>query len=351
VMSVSKLDYQGERTAIKADEAVVVLVDILRSYGCAPEPSSLIAEHLADSDLCGVESHGVMRILQYARQFDDGYMAPRGMAYISDERGSFITVDGQSGHGISAMKLAYDAGCTLAAKTGISATSLVNAGHTGRHGAFADNAAEKGFVSILIGGGNRQIWRQVAPYGGIDAKLPTNPYCIGFPGDDKGPFVMDFATSLIAGGWIYAAQAAGANLPEGCIIDKHGNPSVRPQDYFDGGAILPAAGQKGYALALAAELIAEALLGPVKTEGNWLLLVIDAKKMRTAAGLQARAGEIMADMRNCRPAPGFDRVDVPGQRERRIRAESSGIIAIPKATWSAILALQAQRVSFNGSAS
>ena len=347
-MSVSKLDYQGERTALKADEAISVLVDILHSYGCAPEPSSVIAEHLADSDLCGVESHGVMRILQYARQFEDGYMTAKGAPYISDEDGSFITVDGRSGHGIPAMRLAYDAGCTLAAKIGISATSIVNVGHTGRHGAFADNAAEKGFVSILIGGGNRQIWRQVAPHGGIDAKLPTNPYCIGFPGDDNGPFVMDFATSLIAGGWIYAAQAAGANLPPGCIIDKHGNPSIRPEDYFEGGAILPAAGQKGYALALAAELIAEALLGPVKIEGNWLLLVIDARKMRTAAGLQARAGEIMADMRNCRPAPGFDRVDVPGQRERRIRAESNGIIAIPAATWRAILALRDRCVTSNG---
>ena len=347
-MSVSKLDYQGKRTAIKADEAVPVLVDILRSYGCEPKPSSLIAEHLADSDLCGVESHGVMRILQYARQFDDGYMSPKGMAYISEESGSFITVDGQSGHGIPAMKLAFEAGCTFATKTGISATSIVNVGHTGRHGAFADSAAEKGFISILIGGGNRQIWRQVAPYGGIDAKLPTNPYCIGFPGDDKGPFVMDFATSLIAGGWIYAAQAAGANLPAGCIIDKHGNPSVRPEDYFEGGAILPAAGQKGYALALAAELIAEALLGPVKTEGNWLLLVIDAKRMRTATGLQARASEIMADMRTSRPAPGFDRVDVPGQRERRIRAEAGGIIAIPETTWRAILALRDQRMTMLG---
>ena len=147
-MSVSKLDYQGERTALKADEATPVLVDILHSYGCAPEPSSVIAEHLVDSDLSGVESHGVMRILQYARQFEDGYMTAKGTPYISDEDGSFITVDGRSGHGIPAMKLAYDAGCTLAAKIGISATSIVNVGHTGRHGAFADNVAERGFVSI-----------------------------------------------------------------------------------------------------------------------------------------------------------------------------------------------------------
>ncbi len=63
-------------------------------------------------------------------------MTAKGAPYISDEDGSFITVDGRSSHGIPAMKLAYDASCTLAAKIGISATSIVNVGHTGRHGAF-----------------------------------------------------------------------------------------------------------------------------------------------------------------------------------------------------------------------
>ncbi|MDB2390948.1 Ldh family oxidoreductase [Alphaproteobacteria bacterium] len=340
---ISKLDYQGSRIDIKADWAVTVLVDILNSYACSPASAHLIAEHLVDSDLCGVESHGVMRVLQYADQFDSNYMDPLGSAVIGDEDGVFVKVDGQSGHGIPTMKLAFEIGCKLARKAGISVTSIVNVGHTGRHGAFADSAAENGFMSILIGGGNRNIWRQVAPYGGIDAKLPTNPYCIGFPGDDHGPFVLDFATSLIAGGWIYAAQSAGAALPQGCVIDRHGHPTIWPKDYFNGGAILPAAGQKGYALALAAELIAEALLGPVQTECNWLLLTIDTSRMQSAAGLQARASEILDDIRDCRPAPGFDQVEIPGQRERRIRAEAKGIVSIPQSTWQAILMLRDRR--------
>ena len=107
-------------------------------------------------------------------------------------------------------------------------------------------------LSVLIGGGNRAVWQQVAPHGGAQAKLPTNPWCVGLPGGGSGPFILDFATSTVAGGWIYAAESAGAHLPEGCLIDADGNPSTEPKAYFEGGAILPAAGQKGYALALAA---------------------------------------------------------------------------------------------------
>jgi LDH2 family malate/lactate/ureidoglycolate dehydrogenase len=156
---------------------------------------------------------------------------------------------------------------------------------------------------------------------------------------------MDMATSMVAGGWIYAAENAGAALPAGCLIDSNGNPTTDPQAYFDGGAILPAAGQKGYALALAAELIAEALIGPVATEGNWLLVMIDTTRMTSGHTLQLRAEEVLADIRSCPPAPGFGRVEIPGERERRHREISGGVIAIPERTWTDILELRDQVVA------
>ena len=180
----------------------------------------------------------------------------------------------------------------------------------------------------------------MAPHGGCEPKLPTNPYCIGFPGDERGPLVLDFATSMIAGGWIYAAQNAGGRLPENCIIDRNGAPSVTPADYFDGGAILPAAGHKGYGLALAAELIAEALIGPVQTEGNWLLLMIDTSAMTSLEGLRKRAADIFDDILSCKPAPGFAKVEIPGQRERQLRQAAGGMITLPETTWHDMLALR-----------
>ncbi|MGC6454362.1 MAG: Ldh family oxidoreductase [Candidatus Puniceispirillaceae bacterium] len=336
----SKLEFDGKRLAVSEARAVEVMTAILGSLGCGGTAATMIADHLADASLCGVESHGVMRILQYARQFRSGYMTATGRPQVSRPDGQFLCIDGGGGHGIPAMQLAFDASIEQAAKTGICVTSITNLGHTGRHGAFAELAADAGMLSILIGGGNRAVWRQVAPHGGAKAKLPTNPWCLGLPGGAHGPFILDLATSTVAGGWIYAAESAGARLPAGCLIDRDGRPSTDPASYFDGGAILPAAGQKGYAMALAAELIAEALIGPVATEANWLLIMIDSTRMTSGHGLQSRAEEVLADIRSCPPAPGFDRVEIPGERERRCREVAGGVINIPEKTWQDILDLR-----------
>ena len=341
----SKLTLRGERVKIEASEAVAIVTEIFLGIGCSDDAARAVAEHLADTSLCGMESHGLMRTLQYAEQFQNGYLNPSAEpCIITTERGT-QEVDGEGGIGIPAMRLAYQHGIAMASETGVSALAIRNVGHTGRHGAFADEAAEQGFLTLCTGGGNRDKWRQVAPHGGVNGMLPTNPWCAGIPGGERGPVVMDFATSKIAGGWVYAARSAGALLPENCVIDAEGNPTRNPEDYFNGGAILPAGGQKGYALALVGELIGEligeAMLGPSTTEANWLLITLDATRFREPSMIQAAAEEVLNELRLCPPAPGFERVEVPGERERDYRAQSNGIISVPDETWQQILALRA----------
>ena len=336
----SKLTLRGERVDVDATQAIDVVGDIFLQIGCSADTARLVAEHLTDTSLCGMESHGLMRTLQYAEQFETGYMSATAVPRIVTTSRDTQEVDGGGGIGIPAMRLAYDHGMAIAGEAGVSALAIRNVGHTGRHGAFADDAAEKGFLTLCTGGGNRHNWPQVAPHGGARGMLPTNPWCAGIPGGERGPVVLDFATSKIAGGWIYAARSAGALLPEGCVIDAEGNPSREPEDYFNGGAILPAGEQKGYALALVGELIGEALLGPSTTEANWLLITIDASRFREPSAMHAAAEEVLEELRQCPPAPGFDRVEIPGERERDYRLRSKGIVSVPEKTWQQILALQ-----------
>jgi len=343
----SKLFLKGKRIDVEIRTSIRVLNEIFLSLGCSKEISQEVSEHLTDSNLCGMESHGVMRVLQYAEQFQSGYMNAKAKPKVLIDSNGIKRISGNGGIGIPIMTIAYNAGINDAKKYGVSALSIRNVGHTGRHGAFADDAANKGILTICIGGGNRHTWRQVAPYGGLKALLPTNPWCIGIPGGDLGPVVLDFATSKIAGGWIYAAKSANALLPEDCIIDKNGNPSQNPDDYFDGGAILPSGAQKGYGLALIGELIGEALLGPSTTEANWLLVSIDTSKFRNKSKMRASAEEVLDEIRKCTPTEGFKRVEIPGERERQSRNNANGIISMPESTWMQILELSAKLKNTN----
>jgi len=336
----SKLELEEERVVIATDEIVALVSEIFENIGCSVEVSREVADHLADANLCGMESHGLMRTLQYADQFESGYMQPDASPEIKvTDRGATI-IDGNGGIGIPAMRLAIEEGCRVAGEQGVSAVAIRNVGHTGRLGAFTESAACQGFLSICFGGGGRDKWRQVAPYGGKRGMLPTNPYSIAVPGGDRGPMMFDFATSKIAGGWIYAARSAGAQLPDNVLMDVDGKVTRDPEDYFRGGAIMPSGGHKGYALALAAEIVAEAMLGPTATEGSWLLLTVDTVRYREPDQMQRVAEEILDELRNCLPAPGFERVEIPGERERdyRERSRDSGI-PLPRQTLQQIRAL------------
>ena len=320
-----------------AEELEALSISILSAMGCDEETARFVAFHLVDADIKGVESHGVMRLIQYVEQADEGYFQPSARPELKENGQGAWLVDGQRGFGMPAINLAVDTAVTQAKKQGISAVGVMNCGHTGRLGAFCEQGARESCLIILFGGGGRGIWRQVAPHGGTKAVLPTNPYAFGIPGGDKGPVILDFATSVAAGGWIYAAKSAGGEVPEGMIVDPDGNPSRDPDDYLQGGALLPAAGPKGYGLALIAELVGEAMLGPVTVDLHWILLAIDVGRYRAPSEFHARAEAILAELRACPPAPGFDRVEIPGERERAIekKRRSSGI-PVPLKTWREI---------------
>lgn len=332
-----KLELPEARVSVPIAKAQEVALDILRRAGCSDKIAGEIVDHLIDADLCRVESHGVFRALQYAQEFRRGYIRADAAPSVDVCQAPTLHVDGQGGIGITAMTRAVEVGLEVARTHGLCAIAVRNTGHTGRLGAFAETAANAGCLFIASGGGARQNWRMVAPHGGAKAVLPTNPWCLGLPGGDFGPVVLDCATGQIAGGWIYAARRAGRLVPRDAIIDKDGRPTRSPDDYFAGGAILPKGGALGYGLATIGELICDAMLGPAKVECNTFVLMVDTGRYREPGQLQQAAEEILKELRDCPPAAGFDRVQVPGERESAARAVSA-TLNLPAKIWADLCA-------------
>ena len=337
---MTKLSGVNEYITRSATQLEELATEIMSAIGCNDDIASMVAHHLVDASCKGVGSHGMMRLMQYAEQAESGYFIPSARPSAHQNQYGAWIIDGGGGIGIPAMAMGIDKGTSLVKEHGIAVVGVTHCAHTGRLGAFCEQGAEAACLTITFGGGARRNWRQVVPYGGAKAKLPTNPYGFGIPGGDHGHVILDFATSVGAGGWIYFAKSAGGQLPEGLIVDAQGDPSTDPDDYLNGGALLPAAGPKGYGLGLVAELVGEALLGPATTEMNWIILLVDTARYRDYSAFQNAAELILSDIRGCPTADGFDQVEVPGERERALEKmyRKEGV-PIPTATWSQIVML------------
>ena len=233
----------------------------------------------------------MVRIAYYLALFGTEFIDPRASPTVTDDGGSLIHVDGADGFGIPAMELAVEHLADAAPRHGLVAATVTRCGHTGRIGAYADALADHDLMALILGGGGHEIWPAVAPFGGAQGLLGTNPYAYAMPGGCHGNVVVDFATSATAQGKLAVARANGEPAPEGQIIDTAGRPSRNVEDFYDGGAILPAAGPKGYGMSLIAELVGFALL-PQPLEFNWLVIAIDIARLQTRRRLRRRRGNV-----------------------------------------------------------
>jgi LDH2 family malate/lactate/ureidoglycolate dehydrogenase len=313
---------------------------VMAALGCPDPIAAEIADHLVDADLCGVYSHGVFRLDWYAQRHAAGKFNTAALPVAERAEGGATLINGGNNLGMPAFRMATDLLIKQARDKGVAAIGIANVDHTGRIGAFAQRGAQADCLTIMFGGGARKDWRQVAPFGGARAVLPTNPFAFGIPAGKGGPVVVDFATGMAAGGKIYAAKMAGRPLAEGLCIDANGNPTTNPDDYFNGGAILPMAGPKGSGMALVAELLGEAILGEAMDGMNWICIAVDLTRFRAADSYRAAAEDCLSELRACPPAPGFERVEVPGEREAGLRAQRllHGI-PVPPATLESLCAL------------
>jgi uncharacterized oxidoreductase len=182
----------------------------------------------------------------------------------------------------------------------------------------------------------------VAPFGGAERVLGTNPIAAALPLDgEQPPIILDFATSAVAEGKVRVARNRGKSIPEGWILNKEGLPTTNPADLYDGGMLLPAATHKGYALGLLVDFMAGLVTGggtpilPGFTPGNCVLfIVLDIGAFRAVDGYEAEASAVAQRVKATKPAPGFDRVLLPGEPEQQMAATRTREgIQIDDATW------------------
>jgi uncharacterized oxidoreductase len=286
---------------------------------------------------------------RYVEALLEGGLHPNRKVEVKLDGGSLLALDGGAGYGQSIGLQATRLAIERAQKHGVAIVALGNSHHLGRIGHWAEMAVAQGLVSMHFV--NVRSYARVAPFGGADRRFGTNPVCIAIPLAGQAPFVLDMATSAVAQGKLRVAHNKRAKVPHGWLIDDQGNPTDDPKWGVVPplGAMLCFGEHKGYGLSVACELLGGALTaGGVDSFENktkrrvlngMLSIVIDPRKLGTAATFEKEAREYLAWLRTSRPAPGFDRVRIAGEPEREYRAqrEREGI-PVDDETWSEIRA-------------
>jgi len=320
---------------------------VFAALGTPEDIADLVAGSLVDANLAGHDSHGVLRIPQYVRQARAGEIVVAARPRVLQARHATALLSGEWGFGQPAGQAAIAEAVQRCREYGIGAAGLVRCNHLGRVGEYVERAAASGCAAVVLVGG---LGRAAVPHGGREPVLGTNPIAIGFPVEGEPPALLDFATTAVAAGKIMAARAARKPLPPGCIVDGQGRPSTDPEDYFNGGALLPFAGHKGYSLSVLIELLGQALtggdrLGQTADErhrhrlSGALFCAIDAGVFRPSDEARAAARRVVDRLRSVPPAPGVDRVLTPGEPEAEARrARAAAGIEVAEDTWDAIVA-------------
>lgn len=300
--------------SLPAAELRALVAGVFVAAGADGEAAQSVARSLVLANLRGVDSHGFVRVPDYLGYIADGRLDPAARPVI-ERHGPVIRVQGNRCFGQLAARAGTLAAADAAREHGVALAVVSGVKHVGRVGEFVELCAERGMVSIVFCNGGPP-GGLVAPFGARGRALGTNPLAYAFPVADRPPVVADFSTSTVAEGKVRIYAQAAKPLPAGWIVDAAGEPATDPAALYEGGALLPAAGHKGYALGLFAEVLGGVLAGEGAAStgadpGNgFVLLALDPGE-----AFAVGAADVVAAVEACEPASGFERVVAPGAPE------------------------------------
>jgi uncharacterized oxidoreductase len=338
---------------LPAPELTGFAADLLAAAGVPRDEASIVATSLVGANLRGHDSHGVMRLPQYAGFLQRGEYRPGVELTVEHETPAAVVCDGQWGLGPVQAHRLLDRLVPKARTQGVAVATARNCGHIGRLGEYAERAAELGLL-LLATANNGGAVQRVAPPGGLEPRLSTNPLCAGVPtADPAAPIVVDFGTSVVAEGKVRDYHISGRRVPEGWLLDHRGRPTTAASVLYEPplGTILPLGGSqsyKGFGLGLILDLWAGALSGGGCSQtrhrgpaGNHVFfLAIDPASLSGSEYVRAQAAELADWVRATPRVDGVTDILLPGDPERRaLHRRTRDGIELDDAHWAKLVDL------------
>lgn len=326
---------------------------IFRGMGTPEDIAEKVAGSLVKGSLAGMDSHGILQIIRYAEKIKSETLKPDARPHREILGPSAGIIYGNFGFGQITAYAGVEWAMEMARESGVSTVALREVNHVGRLGEYAEWLARQDIVGLIMASGGDK-GGQVAPYGGSQRIFGTNPIAWGIPTPPEfQPIVVDFATASVAMGKVLLASKTGQKVLPGSLIDKNGDFTTDPMDYFSDGAILPFGDHKGYGLMFVIEILATLFGGcaPLSSvhhkKGNPVVVTAwDPVRFVDLDMFKSKVGELCARVKSTLPASTFSEVFLPGELEERKRKKrlKEGI-PVPDEVWKELIHLKKQYVT------
>lgn len=293
--------------------------------------AQLVAQLMVKSDLVGADGHGIFRLPAYIKRIRAGGINLSPHIQIEREQGATALINGDNALGHLVMNKAVDVAIEKVKQHSVCWVGSHYGNHSGAASVYVRKLAEQGYIGIYMAVGNAN---HMAPWGGIDLLLSTNPIAIAVPSGDKPIVLLDIATTVAAYGKVKLAAQKGEAIPDTWMIDRHGQPITDPQKSSEG-SLLPIGGYKGYGLAVMIGLLAGALNNAAVGKGTidfnahhdlitntgQTIIAVDPSAFGDREQFVARVIALVDDLKASSKLPGVNQIRVPGDGAVRVMAE------------------------------
>jgi LDH2 family malate/lactate/ureidoglycolate dehydrogenase len=320
----------GNRTSIAA--LIAFTHDALRACGVPETDAKVAAMQMTEADVTGFDGHGIVRIGNYVSWLKTGRVNAKPNIKVLQRSPATALVDGDDGIGHLVMTYAMNLAIELARASGVGWVGARNSNHAGAAGIYPEMALAHGMIGIYAA---VSTLNHMAPWGGAEPLMGTNPIAFAIPAGKNPPVVLDIATSVSSFGNIRAHVASNTPLEPGWVVHSEtGEPILDPKKVGEG-VLLPIGGHKGSGLALIIGLLAGVLNGaafghdvidsskpgPEKTNTGQFVIAIDIARFIPPEVFAAEMDRQLNDLRSSKKLPGFDSIRLPGEDRSRRRAE------------------------------
>lgn len=307
------------------------IADVLAKEGLPADDAATVGQLMVEADLLGGDGHGIFRLPRYIERLRAGGFNPNPDIRIDRGHGAMAVVDGDNAFGHLVMKRCAQEAVERARNHGIGWVGAHHSNHAGAAGVYAMMPLAHDMIGLYVAVGNAN---HLAPWGGIDLLLSTNPIAVALPSDNSSPIVLDMATTVAAYGKVKLAAQRGEAMPEGWMIDGDGNPLTDPAK-ADSGSLLPIGGPKGYGLSLIFGLLAGTLNGAAMgsqvvdhnsdastaTNTGQFIVAIDIASFTDLGLFKREVERVIGEMKGSALRPGFDGIRLPGERALSVREQ------------------------------